>query len=53
MGQQSNKTQKRRRRINYKKRVKLKNKTTAVVKTASAKSAASKPAASKAAAAKA
>jgi hypothetical protein len=30
MGQQSNKIQKRRRRINYKKRVKLKSKITAV-----------------------
>ena len=30
MGQQSNKTQKRRRRLDYKKRVKLKSKTTAV-----------------------
>jgi hypothetical protein len=46
MGQQSNKIQKRRRRINYKKRVKLKSKTTAV-KTAT------KPVATKAAAAKA
>ena len=43
MGQQSNKVQKRRRRINYKKRVKLKSKTTAV-------KAAAKPAAAKAAA---
>lgn len=32
MGQQSNKTQKRRRRINYKKRVKLKAKTSVAVK---------------------
>ncbi len=36
MGQQSNKTQKRRRRLNYNKRVKLKAKTTAVVKAAPA-----------------
>jgi hypothetical protein len=47
MGQQSNKVQKRRRRIDYKKRLKLKSKTSAVKATA-AKPAASKPAAAKA-----
>ena len=34
MGQQLNKIQKRRRRLNYKKRVKLKSKTTAIKTTA-------------------
>ena len=51
MGQQSNKIQKRRRRLNYKKRVKLKSKTTAV--KAAAKTTAVKPAAVKPAAVKA
>ena len=46
MGQQSNKIQKRRRRLDYKKRLKLKSKTTAV-------KAAAKPAAAKATSAKA
>ncbi len=40
MGQQSNKTQKRRRRINYNKRVKLKERLLVPVKTAAAKPAA-------------
>jgi len=44
MGQQSNKTQKRRRRLNYNKRVKLKSKTSAV-KVAAKPVAAAKPAA--------
>ena len=40
MGQQSNKVQKRRRRLNYKKRVKLKAKTKTAVKTVATKPAA-------------
>ncbi len=42
MGQQSNKTQKRRRRLNYNKRVKLNARTTSAVKAVAAKPAAAK-----------